>query len=537
MIVRFLLVLSLVSTICADVTLTDYFKKSFELGKSTFVQSRQLPKPHETATDKIFSYQQGVLYQQKNIDGLSSLVVRVEQDRKGRPVVIQKYLLDNRVTLEYVLMPKAYQKKRYQFPQDFMIEVPDVWLKQHRAKPINQVSFLGTHNSFANPVDGFLYFQQQNSIRDQFENGGVRMLRPAWHNPSGSIVDAPNIEPILCHADDDKCATSSLATRGFQPHHIVKEFNQLLMDLLQQYPDEIVIIGINNYLTAEKTDAEIEKVRGLSELVFTLDDLKNRKYQAQWGGRNWPTIDWMLRHNKRIIFLNDEATRYTIPYEIYVARNQYGTASINVASKSRSSASVVDFALFELSWFQNVSLPLHEINALQVGVELYWKVITAVPAVFAKALGVPREFFGYQRNQNHQHARELQKLIDVVSAARSKAKLLFSKGIPYKLINAAQEKFPLLKSAVQKIEYYVPVKQDNSLETLYRLVKACRETGVLSSKQIPNIVMLDFATTAGDGIVFVNLINMLMDQKLKIQFVDVGGFCYRGKQISTEGIL
>jgi len=546
MVLRMLLVLSFTSMTWADWSLSHVFQKGVDLAKSSLpritAQPQTVKPPIEPQKDqfvpkKLFQYSTGVAYTPNNIDGIAGKGFRVEQDRLGHPVLFCKYQLDDQVTLQYVLMPQAYLKKRYQFPQDFMVEIPSFWLKQHKLKSLQQIAFLGTHNCFANPVDGFLYFQQQDSIQHQFERGGVRMFRPAWHNPSGSIVDAPNLEPILCHADDDKCATASLATRGFRPHKIVKEFNQLLVKLLEKYPDEVVIVCINNYLTSAKTEKEIEKVPHLAKMVLTLDDLNNKKYQQSWDGHSWPTLDWMLQHDKRVIFISDESTRYTIGYEKYIRRNQYGTSSIAQASKSRLDTKSNGNELVELSWFQNVSLPLHEINALQVGVELYWKVMTAVPAVFAQALHMPQEFFGYQHLANQKYTRELQKFIDVVSFVHNKAKLLFSKGVPYKLIREVQEKFPALKRAVKKIEKYVPVKQDNSLETLSRLVQACRSTGVLSLRQIPNIVMLDFATTTGDGIVFVNLVNMLMDQKLKLQFVDVGGFCYHGKQIATRGIV
>lgn len=544
MILRIFLVACFASTVSADFNWRDLLPKGFHIVRSALTPSSQnqtssqyWPKQAQKVPQNLFVYQTGAPYTKKNIDNLPKSVFKIEQDRAGRPILFQKYSLDNQVVIKYLVLPQAQTKQRYRFPQDFMVEVPSVWMTPHRSKSLAQVAVLGTHNCFANPVDGFLYFQQQNSIRDQFEHGGVRMLRPAWHNPSGSVVDAPNREPILCHADDDKCATASLATRGFRPHKAVKEFNQLLMDLLKKHPKEVVIVCINNYLTAEKTDAEIEKIPHLADMVFTLSDLHNKKYQTEWNGHHWPTLDWMLRNNKRVVFINDISTRYTIEYDTYVRRNQYGTASIAVASKSRSSLKSQGNELVELSWFQNVSLPLHEINALKVSVELYLKVMTAVPSVFAQAFGIPQSFFGFQRAGSSPQIKNLQNFIDVMSVVRNKATLLLSVGIPLKLLSNVQESFPALKKAIHNIEEYVPVKQDNSLDTLVRLVRACRTTGVLVPSQIPNIIMLDFATTTGDGIVMVNLINMLMDQKLQLNYVGIGGFCYREKQISTQGII
>jgi|GEM_PF-5796945 len=484
----------------------------------------------------------GKTYDLRKVENTTDHTIKIEQGSDGRPIVYQPYPLDEKVILEYVLLPQAYTKGQFKFPQDFMVEIPKVWLKQDGRKRLSDIAVLGTHNCFANPVDGFLYYQQQMSMRDQVELGGVRMLRPAWHNPSGSILEKPNMEPILCHSDDHKCGSVSLLTRGMRPHKKVKEFNLLLMEMLYKYPEQVVFVGLNNFLDASTTDDEILKVPGLANMALTVGDLQNEKNQKIWGGF-WPTLDWMLRNNKRVVFFNDKgSTRYTIDYKRYVKMNGYGTRKISEASQPRdvhaqAMKEPACSTLVELSWFQTISLPLHEQILVQDGVSLYTKFLALVPSMLARAFYSPKEMFtvsmSFQKNVPH----PLQSFIGFLKMVEYKVRYLLSLGLAKSLLEKVKNSSSKLGKIITSIEEYAPVKQDNSLATLQQLIRLCRKSGVIDTMQIPNIIMLDFATTNGDGLVMVNLINMLQDQKLKIQFTSVGGFCYRGKFVITQGIL
>ncbi len=465
--------------------------------------------------------------------------IEIKYQNADLTVTCKHKINDQAIELLYYVLPSSIDKKQYQFPQDFMVEIPKKFMNQHKSKRLDQIAFLGTHNCYTNPEEGFLYYQQSNSTLNQFIDGGVRMLRPAWHNPSGSFLEKPNIEPILCHSLDSDCKTVSLLTRGFRPHEVVTTFNMRVLKLLQQYPEEIIIVGLNNFLK-EKTDKEIEKVPELKDFILTKEMINNKKNQQEWNGL-WPTKEWMLKNNKRLVIFNDqESSDYTLSYKELVKMNEYGTTSINVASHQRLSQKNLDLnhALIEISWFQNISLPLHHLddNALFSSVELFGDIMNKIPNVFSNALMLPKKIlnlFGFKSNATNYFVY----FTDTLKAAHNKAHYLLSLGMPKHLVEIVKKNYQSIKSIIQEINNYIPVKQDNSLQTLLDLIRQCRKTQFLTKDKIPNILMLDFATTTGDGIVAVNLINMLMDQKLKLNFINIGGFCYKKELIDTNNII
>ena len=214
-------------------------------------------------------------------------------DSRGVPEVRQAYKHDKRIVLKYVLNPQKINADSVKFPEDFLLEVPRQFVTLNPKKHLDQVTLLGSHNCYTNKDEGYLYYQQGESTYKQYVLSGVRMLRPAWHNPSGSPIDSPNKEAILCHADDHLCKTVSLATRGFKPHELVKTELRMLADILhKEKQTDILVININNYLTPQKTDEEIMKVPELIPLILTPDDVYNQENQKLWQGF-WPTIEWM----------------------------------------------------------------------------------------------------------------------------------------------------------------------------------------------------------------------------------------------------
>ncbi len=494
---------------------------------------------HQIKNNNFFQILSALIRVKPKIINTSNNSIHITYQKNNVTVACKHIIQNETIELMYHLLPTLKNKKQYDFPQDFMVEVPAKWIPQHSSKRLDQIAFLGSHNCYTNPQEGFLYYQQSHSTLDQFIDGGVRMLRPAWHNPSGSFLEKPNLEPILCHSSDSNCKTVSLLTRGFRPHEVVTTFNKRVVKLLQKYPQEIIIVGLNNFLK-EKTDKEIEKVPELKNFIVTEDMINNKKNQQEWKGL-WPTKEWMLHNNKRLIIFNDqESSDYTLSYKELVKMNEYGITSIPVAAHQRASQKDVDLdhALIEISWFQNISLPLHDLenNALFSTIELFTDIMNKVPNIFSHALKLPRNvlnFFGFKSNS----ANYFVYFTDTLKAARNKAHYLLSLGMPKSLVETVKKNYQSVQNMIQEVNNYIPVKQDNSLQTLLDLIRECRKTQFLTKDKIPNILMLDFATTAGDGIIAVNLINMLMDQKLKLNFVNVGGFCYKKELIDTNNII
>ena len=472
----------------------------------------------------------------KNIETDKNFVVSWNQH--DDPIIKQKYTLDPSLELTYFLKPASIDKIAYRFPQDFILEVPSTFMKQHPSKRLDQITVLGSHNCFANRAEGFLYYQQVPSSLDQFVKGGARMLRPAWHNPSGSFMDKPNIEPILCHSDDNKCATVSLATRGFRPHRLVKELNKTIYDLLVSYSDQYLIIGINNYLTDEQTDAEIEKIQGLPAMVVTPADVADKKNQKVWGG-NWPTLAWMLKNNKRILFLNDNTTKYTFGYNDYVSRNQYGTVNVEKASEFRPGKTrPLAYALTELSWFQDISLNPADQRAIEAGVSFYQSMREQINKILfggswllssasyvLKKIGFPIEFFEQGVSFSH--------ISTAISFSLDKFSYLGTIAPFRQIFDGVSGYRASFSKAVSDIVKYMPEKHDNSMQALFALFQGCRKSGVLLPDENPTIVMLDFSTTEGEGLLVVNMLNVFMDQQLGLQFVGLGGFSINGREVQV----
>ena len=449
--------------------------------------------------------------------------------------IYQSHPYDSSAQLQYWVKPDKQSDLDLKFPQDFLLEVPRSWMRPNPAKRFDQIAFLGSHNCFTNLAEGYLYYQQGESTLKQF-NHGVRMFRTAWHNPSGARIDSPNKEPILCHSDDELCGSVSLATRGFRPHEIVVNQNMLFKEQFDKNPNDVFIIGVNNYLPKELVDVEIEKIPGFAQMCVTPDDLLDGHNHKIWNGF-WPTVEWMLHHNKRIIIFNDFSTKYTLGYNDFIKRNAYGTTNISQGAEARTTfTGSAQKALIELSWFQDISLEPRFVVAVDSGVSFYLSMRSKVEYLynmggrfaryvigFFERVGLPVNYFA-QTMSFFVLQTGIEIIVDKLGFIM-KFSIFESMGEKIKSQRAA------LHQAINAIQTYKPEPQDNSLNTLLELMVACRKSGIILPSQIANIIMLDFATTEGDGIICVNLLNMLMDQYLKIGFLDIGGFALGGNEV------
>uniref|UniRef100_A0A2P2IK88 PI-PLC X domain-containing protein At5g67130-like n=1 Tax=Rhizophora mucronata TaxID=61149 RepID=A0A2P2IK88_RHIMU len=126
----------------------------------------------------------------------------------------------------------------------------------------------------------------------------------------------------LCHSFGGKCYNYT----AFQPAiNVLKEIRVFL----EANPSEIVTIFIEDYVTSPN---------GLNK-VFDAADL--RKYwfpvsQMPKNGRNWPTVDDMVRKNHRLLVFTSKSWKEAaegIAYEWrYVVENQYGNGGMRSGS-------------------------------------------------------------------------------------------------------------------------------------------------------------------------------------------------------------
>ncbi len=127
-------------------------------------------------------------------------------------------------------------------------------------RPLDRVVFPGTHNSMSNADAGWVVPNQTHGLTRQLEDG-IRALLLDTHDFHG--------EPYLCHAN---------CWLGRQS--LVEGLTEL-RDFLGGHPDEVLVLLIEDHVTAEATEAAFVQV-GLDARVY-----------AHPGG-TWPTLRTLL---------------------------------------------------------------------------------------------------------------------------------------------------------------------------------------------------------------------------------------------------
>lgn len=198
-------------------------------------------------------------------------------------------------------------------------------------KRLDQVTFATTHNAHSNDADGFKGRPQQKwSIEEQLAHGIRGFMLDLWKHKG---------KALLCHGGCDKETTKK--NRGssnddYRPFgHVLEMFQKWLM----QNPQEIIVLFIENHVDNTRLGDEIYRIGSLTPLLLTIRD-----WNPDHHDREWPTIDWMRKNNKRIVIFNEDKsgenrTKPQDPYFYlydYVMENQWGTTNAKDACKHRS---------------------------------------------------------------------------------------------------------------------------------------------------------------------------------------------------------
>jgi hypothetical protein len=177
----------------------------------------------------------------------------------------------------------------------------DPWVVPDNRLHYDQVCFLTAHNAYANYNDGWhLYRQQQWSIREQLEHG-VRGLMLDTHHHHGKIV--------FCHRSCSGIhnfmhgVTSGLMS-VIKPHEHqrLRDTLSLLTGWLKAHPQEIITLFFENWTSTSKLNQTL-----LAHPDFCSMVLSNKVWNPDEHDGKWPTIQWMQKHNKRIVlFVEDQ---------------------------------------------------------------------------------------------------------------------------------------------------------------------------------------------------------------------------------------
>lgn len=184
-------------------------------------------------------------------------------------------------------------------------------------KRYHEVTFLTSHNSYASKAYGYRYAQQSLSLSKQLELGVRGLMLDTYYDEKRSEV-------IVCHG---KRFTSFI--KKDKPESFVESLHEI-KQFMDHDPKAIITIFLENYVTdLSLLDKDIEK-SGLDNYTLKPKDWLASEHQG------WPTLNWMVEHNKRLVIFNSNGeSKYLFNQWQEVIENQYGTLRIKAASRER----------------------------------------------------------------------------------------------------------------------------------------------------------------------------------------------------------
>lgn len=228
------------------------------------------------------------------------------------------------------------------------------WISPNPKLRYNQVCYLGTHNCNSAYNLGYKpYAQQKWNIKEQLEHGIRCFLPDIWptemktnkecKREEGETIDNYSKKATIrmCHGP---CKINPILRpakllKGFVKLKKIKKMTTpLFSDMLKTIKEfiekdenkkEIITLILENYADRDLVDHVLEEIPELTNLIFKEDDWDFKENKG-----NWPTIEWMLEKNKRLVIFNDNCrierdgtippTKYTLPIWKYVTENEFG---------------------------------------------------------------------------------------------------------------------------------------------------------------------------------------------------------------------
>ncbi len=219
------------------------------------------------------------------------------------------------------------------------------WILPDGRLRLDQVAYLGSHNSHANLQEGFVYNQQLWSFPKQLQRGIRHFLIDIWVGKKGK--DKGKL--LLCHGD---CEKQSLATRAGKAHVHLKTYLEQLKHFLDSHPKEIVTLELESYAKNAEIFSVINSVPGLFNYLLT-----PAIYDPMKHGGKWPTLKWLVSKGKRLIMFNPgQVESYGFNTNTYMIRNRYGTYDLDKACRLRGD-NLPNRTLYQLNYFDTVALP------------------------------------------------------------------------------------------------------------------------------------------------------------------------------------
>lgn len=231
-------------------------------------------------------------------------------------------------------------------PSSSALKPLDAWIPARPEIRYDQTAFLGSHASYANAQEGFLYTKQLWSIKEQLDKG-VRVLQLSIY-PDGD-------NPPKLGLDD--CSTSQFLRTG--PQISALETLKIIKKWLDENNNEVLTLMLRTKLTADETLKLIDQ-SGLTPLALT---------KKIWDPVNhtgaWPRIGWMQLYKQRLVIFdhseNINPDQYGYSAKQFLVQNTPGSLDIAKAAE-RSSPSIKPIPrLFQCNYYGSIAspLPLH----------------------------------------------------------------------------------------------------------------------------------------------------------------------------------
>ncbi|MBX9397338.1 phospholipase [Streptomyces sp. TRM72054] len=155
-------------------------------------------------------------------------------------------------------------------------------------RTLDQVTFLTSHNAYANGVDGGfappfvnLVPNQSRGITQQLADGVRGFMLDIHQTPDGAI---------LCH---NSCTLVS------RPVALWVDL-QRIVDFLQTHPDQFITVFLEDYVDPGVLRAELARVNGLDDVLYRPDLTGVRQH-------GWPRLADLIAANDRLLIFTDHS--------------------------------------------------------------------------------------------------------------------------------------------------------------------------------------------------------------------------------------
>ncbi len=285
--------------------------------------------------------------------------------------------------------------------------ISNAFIKPPPDRKYHEVCWLSSHNAYATRSEYPLYYNQSLSLKDQLAYG-VRAFEidtyyRCWESktkigPIKSGSQGCNVS--VCHGDCESVNRAIYKPHkqlvGVQALDFVTDILKVFKEFLEKNPQEIITFTLENYVDqahkapADFLDQQFEKAK-IEKFILKPTDWNPSK-------DGWPTLDWMIKNNKRLVIFNDvspqsegyntqlffQSTKYTYYQWACVVQNQWGSAkdlqkALTERGGSKAYRSTTRY-LLELDWFPDGATPLDSTVA---------KLINTFGGIFGKDKEIP----------------------------------------------------------------------------------------------------------------------------------------------------